>query len=633
MIQVIYVSRSPSQVKLNAPATDAAMNPSPTTPISQHLWETRYRHGNAESGESSIDDTWARVAEALAGVETRDRARWRRRFHSLLEDFKFLPGGRILAGAGTSQRVTLFNCFVMGAIPDSLPGILDALKEGALTMQQGGGVGYDFSTLRPQGSEAPATGTIASGPVSFMRIWNSTCATLLSTGARRGAMMGTLRCDHPDIEIFVDAKRDRAELRHFNVSVLVSDAFMAAVEADADWPLVFPVWAPGSVDAVHDENTVMREWPGFAAPTHCRVHRVLRARLLWERIMRAAYDCAEPGVLFIDRINANNNLAWRERISATNPCGEVPLPPYGACDLGAMNLTRFVRDAFMPTANMDVAALDEAVTTAVRMLDNVIDASSFPLPAQAEQARGSRRIGLGLTGLADALVMLGLRYDSEAGRSLAAEAMGVICHSAYRASVAIAAEKGCFPFFDKQRYMESPFVAALPCDLQRAIRDGGIRNSHLTAIAPTGTISLLANSISNGIEPIFAARHQRAVLDMNGATRQFEVEDDACKQWRTIKGNESLPPSFVDASGVAPEDHLSMQAALQPYVDGAISKTVNVPENCDFADFSSLYQRAYALGLKGVTAFRPNRVTGAVLTVPGPDADSPHCCTIDREVD
>jgi ribonucleoside-diphosphate reductase alpha chain len=609
------------------------MRPSFTTPISQHLWETRYRYRNSGSGEASIDDTWSRVAQALASVESRDRARWRERFHALLEGFKFLPGGRILAGAGTSRRVTLFNCFVMGTIPDSLPGILDALKEGALTMQQGGGVGYDFSTLRPQGSEAPGSGTIASGPVSFMRIWDSACATLLSTGARRGAMMGTLRCDHPDIETFVDAKRDRGELRHFNVSVLVSDAFMAAVKENGDWPLVFPASTPGPADASRDQQILMREWPGVAAPTACRLYRVVRAQALWERIMRAAYDCAEPGVLFIDRINANNNLAWRERISATNPCGEIPLPPYGACDLGAMNLTRFVCDAFMPTAHMDMAALEEAVTTAVRMLDNVIDASSFPLPAQAREARGSRRIGLGLTGLADALVMLDLRYDSEAGRSLAAEIMRVICHSAYRASVAIAAEKGCFPFFDRQRYVESPFVAALPAELQKAIRDGGMRNSHLTAIAPTGTISLLANSISNGIEPIFAARYQRAVLDTSGTTRQFQVEDDACRRWRAIEANNSLPPSFVDASSVAPEDHLSMQAALQAHVDGAISKTVNVPEDRNFADFSSLYERAYDLGLKGVTAFRPNPVTGAVVTMPGPDADAPHCCTIEREVD
>ena len=609
------------------------MSPNFTAPIAQHVWETRYRYANSGSREDNIDDTWWRVAGALARVEPRHQERWRERFHTLLEGFKFLPGGRILAGAGTSHRVTLFNCFVMGTIPDSLPGILDALKEGALTMQQGGGIGYDFSTLRPQGSEAPGTGTIASGPVSFMRIWDSTCATLLSTGARRGAMMATLRCDHPDIETFVEAKRDQGELRHFNVSVLVSDAFMKAVEENSDWPLVFPASTPGSADTTHNGQIVLREWPGIDAPTQCRVHRVLRSRELWDRIMRAAYDCAEPGVLFIDRINENNNLAWRERISATNPCGEIPLPPYGACDLGAMNLTRFVRDAYKPTARMDMAALEESVAMAVRMLDNVIDASSFPLAAQAQQARGTRRIGLGLTGLADVLVMLGLRYDSEAGRSLAAHAMRTICHSAYQTSAAIAAQKGCFPYFEKERYLESPFVRALPQELQNAIRDGGMRNSHLTAIAPTGTISLLANGISNGIEPIFAARYQRAVLERSGGAREFQVEDDACRQWRVVQGTNSLPPSFVDASNIAPQDHLAMQAALQPYVDGAISKTVNVPEALGFADFSSLYARAYALGLKGVTAFRPNPITGAVVTMPSPDTNSPHCCTIEREVD
>jgi ribonucleoside-diphosphate reductase alpha chain len=612
---------------------DGNMTPTFAAPISRHIWETRYRYDDSGPGEADIDATWWRVAGTLASVEPRNRDQWRERFHTLLEGFKFLPGGRILAGAGTSNRVTLFNCFVMGTIPDSLPGILDALKEGALTMQQGGGVGYDFSTLRPLGSEAPATGTIASGPVSFMRIWDSTCATLLSTGARRGAMMGTLRCDHPDIETFVDAKRDRGELRHFNVSVLVSDAFMAAVDENSDWPLVFPESTPGPADAKHDGQIVMRPWPGTDAPTPCRVYRVVKARELWERIMRAAYDCAEPGVLFIDRINASNNLAWREHISATNPCGEIPLPPYGACDLGAMNLTRFVRDAFEPGAHIDTAALEEAVAIAVRMLDNVIDASDFPLPAQQEQARGSRRIGLGITGLADALLMLGFRYDSDAGRTVAADAMRTVCHGAYRASANIAREKGCFPFFDAERFMKSPFVAALPADLRKEIHSHGIRNSHLTAIAPTGTISLLANGISNGIEPVFAARYRRAVLNTSGGTREFDIEDAACRQWRMRAGDDSMPPSFVDVSGIAPRDHLAMQAALQPYVDEAISKTVNVPEGIDFAAFRSLYKDAYTMGLKGVTAFRPNSVTGAVVTMPGPEADSAHCCTIEREVD
>jgi len=605
------------------------MSTSFETPISRHIWETRYRCACFGTVEADVDDTWWRVAGALARVEPHHHAHWRERFHALLKGFKFLPGGRILAGAGTSQRVTLFNCFVMGTIPDSLPGILDALKEGALTMQQGGGVGYDFSTLRPQGAEAPGTGTIASGPVSFMRIWDSTCATLLSTGARRGAMMGTLRCDHPDIETFVEAKRDRNELRNFNVSVLVGDAFMKAVDEDADWPLVFPA----TEDGKGADSVVMRDWPGCDAPVPCRVHRVVRARDLWTRIMRAAYDCAEPGVLFIDRINAGNNLAWREHISATNPCGEIPLPPYGACDLGAMNLTRYVHGAFEPDARLDHVALEEAVATAVRMLDNVIDASSFPLEAQAEQARGSRRIGLGITGLADALIMLGLRYDSDAARAFAAEVMRTICHAAYHASTALAAEKGPFPFFDRRRFLDSTFVRALPESLREAIVEHGIRNSHLTAIAPTGTISLLANGVSSGVEPVFADRFERAVLDTSGQTRAFQVEDDACRRWRALGGGHGLPPAFVDADHVSPEDHLGMQAALQPFVDEAISKTVIVPESFEFDAFRSLYERAYALGLKGVTAYRPNPITGAVLTASSVSTDAPHCCSIEREID
>ena len=604
-----------------------------TAPISSYLWETRYRYREASPPESDVDATWRRVADALASVEARERGRWAERFRAALEDFKFLPGGRILAGAGTPHRVTLFNCFVMGLIPDSLTGILDALKEGALTMQQGGGVGYDFSTLRPGGARAVGTGTIASGPVSFMRVWDSTCATLLSTGFRRGAMMGTLRCDHPDIEIFVDAKRDRRELRHFNLSVLISDDFMAAVDKDDDWPLVFPLESLDPTDSPGGRQALIREWPGIVAPTPCRVFRVLPARALWERIVRGAYDCAEPGVLFIDRINAFNNLAYRERISATNPCGEIPLPPYGACDLGAINLTRFVLEPFTVRARVDTAALDATVSTAVRMLDNVIDVSGFPLTAQAHQARGSRRIGLGITGLADALIMLGLRYDSEEARARAAEVMRRVCHGAYLASTRLASEKGCFPFFDAERFLESRFVRALPSELRAAIGSSGIRNSHLTTIAPAGTISLLANVVSNGIEPAFAARYQRAVLDTGGERRLFEVQDDACARWQTLHGNHDLPPAFVDATTLAPEAHLSMQAALQPYVDSAISKTVNVPESLDFAEFRSLYERAHGLGLKGVTAFRPNPVTGAVVSVSASHEDSPHCCSIEREMD
>ncbi|HIP53418.1 MAG TPA: adenosylcobalamin-dependent ribonucleoside-diphosphate reductase, partial [Chromatiales bacterium] len=414
--------------------------------IAHHVWETRYRYRlHGEPQEDSLEAGWRRVARALASVERREVEEWEARFLDLLRGFRFLPGGRILAGAGTALEVTLFNCFVMGRIDDSMDAMFDSLKEGALTMQQGGGVGYDFSTLRPRGAVAWRVGGVASGPVSFMAIWDAMCDTLLSTAARRGAMMGTLRCDHPDILEFIDAKRESGRLHNFNLSVLATDAFLAAVRADEEWPLVFPAMAGGE-----GMETLERRWPGYDRPVRCRIWRRLRARELWERIMRAAYDTAEPGVLFIDRINRLDNLHYREEICATNPCGEIPLPPYGACDLGALNLVCFVRDPFTEGACFDFEALDAAVPVAVRMLDNVIGLSLFPLPQQQEQARGSRRIGLGLTGLADALIMLGLHYASAEARVVAGRIMARICHGAYRASVQLAQEKGAFPFLEAE---------------------------------------------------------------------------------------------------------------------------------------------------------------------------------------
>lgn len=595
------------------------------TEIGHHIWLTKYRYQPPGGPpEADIQASWRRVAQAVAAVEPSERQAWTERFYALLEDFRFLPGGRILAGAGTAHRVTLFNCFVMGVIEDSLDGIFDALKQGALTMQQGGGVGYDFSTLRPAGERAQSTGMIASGPVSFMRIWDSACATLLSTGMRRGAMMATLRCDHPDIEAFVAAKADPRELRHFNLSVQITDEFMAALAADADWPLVFPDAGAG--------EAVERNWPGHSGPVRCRVHRRLPARALWRQIMEATYRYAEPGVLFIDRINRLNNLGYRERISATNPCGEIPLPPYGACNLGSLNLPRFVRVPFTPAANLDWPALEAAAALAVRFLDNVIDASGFPLPQQAEQAHGSRRLGLGLTGLADALILLGLRYDSEAGRALAAEVLRRLRDTAYTASCNLAQEKGPFPFFDRDRYLDGDYVATLPPAIRNAIASHGLRNSHLLAIAPTGTISLLAGNVSSGIEPVYAARHERDVLSPDGQRTRFTLDDWACALWR--REHEGTPPALVTAHQLAPADHLQMQAALQPYVDSAISKTINVPEYYPFEEFCQLYQLAYDWGLKGCTTFRPNPVTGAIL---GPDSrngrEASHCCHVEREAD
>jgi ribonucleoside-diphosphate reductase alpha chain len=599
--------------------------------ISRHIWDTKYRfRDDGVIRDQGIEDTWERIAAALAGVEPRDADHWRQRFYEALEDFRFLPGGRIQAGAGTGRRVTLFNCFVMGTVVDSMDGIFDALKEGAVTMQQGGGVGYDFSTLRPRGTPAHASGTIASGPVSFMAIWDRMCATLLSTGARRGAMMATLRCDHPDIEEFIAAKRSAGELVHFNLSVLVTDAFMEAVRTDAEWPLVFPA------DAGEPGERLRRIWSGADAPVSCRVVRRVRARELWDRIMRATYEHAEPGILFVDRINQTNNLHYRERISATNPCGEIPLPPYGACDLGSINLTRFVREPFGPRAHLDLEAVGATAAVATRMLDNVIDLSRYPLAQQAEQAHGSRRIGLGLTGLADALIMLGLRYDQPAGRRLAAEVMEHICRSAYRTSVQLAREKQPFGFFERDAYLAAPFVRQLPADIRDGIADHGIRNSHVTAIAPTGTVSLLANNVSSGLEPVFDFHHDRRILEADGGYRVYALTDYAYALWQELHGPDTpAPAQFIDARSIAPRDHLAMQAALQPFVDNAISKTINVPETFPFEQFRDLYQQAYDAGLKGCTTFRPNPVTGAILSADGERRELPasHCCTIEREAD
>lgn len=593
------------------------------------MWETRYR----DDDETDLDATWRRVARALASVESTGRAHWEARYLGLLRGFRFLPGGRILAGAGVRRELTLFNCFVMGPVPDDLAGIFEALRDAALTMQQGGGVGCDFSTLRPAGLRGQRVGGVASGPVSFMALWDSMCSTLLSTGVRRGAMMGTLRCDHPDIERFVDAKRDPKALRNFNLSVLVTEPLMQAVAKDGPWDLVFPADQISPADLSRFTGRRERDWPGRRGPVTCAVLRTLPARALWAAIMHANFDTAEPGVLFIDRINAENNLGYRERIWATNPCGEIPLPSWGACDLGSLNLTAFVRAPYSAAASLDLEALAEAAGLATRMLDAVIDLSRFPLPAQAEQVRGSRRIGLGITGLADALILLGLRYDTRAARDLAAAAARTICHAAYRTSVGLAAEKGPFPFLVRDAYLAAPFVGRLPADIRAAIASDGIRNSHLTAIAPAGTISLLADNLSSGIEPVFARRQLRRVRRREGGSAGHPVEDHAVRLWRMRFGGRAGPPAFVAAHEVPPEAHLAMQASLQPYVDNAISKTINVPNGIGFDAFERLYRLAHELGLKGCTTFRPNPVTGAVLSEETAPGATRHCCGLEHERD
>jgi len=601
-------------------------------PISRMVWEQKYRYrADGVTHDAGIEDTWRRVARALAVVEAPQHIEhWEGQFYALLQDFKFLPGGRIQAGAGTRHHITLFNCFVMGAIEDSIAGIFEALKESALTLQQGGGIGLDFSTLRPQGMAARGVGVAASGPLSFMHIWDSMCATILSTGARRGAMMATLRCDHPDIEAFIEAKRDPRSLRHFNLSVLVSDALMAAVERDAEWPLLFPL----GQDEASSGEIVERRWSGMEKPQPCRVVGRIWARALWQKIMAAAYDCAEPGVIFIDRVNRHNNLWYCEHLSATNPCGEIPLPPYGACDLGSLNLTRFVLDPFSSRARLDLDGVGAAASIATRMLDNVYEASHFPLAKQAEAARATRRLGLGLTGLADALIMLGIPYGSAESFRLAGAIMARISHAAYRASIELAREKGVFPLFDSEKHGQGEFVRSLPEDIRQGIGRHGIRNSHLTAIAPTGTISLLAGNVSSGLEPVYDWRYRRSIRAADGSLSSFETRDYAYGRFLAIHGEQArLTPAFVTAAELPPAAHLGMQATLQAHVDNAISKTINVAEELSFSDFSGLYRQAYERGLKGCTVFRPNAVTGQVL-MPGDErAPDRQCCSLEREAD
>ncbi|MCB1744007.1 MAG: adenosylcobalamin-dependent ribonucleoside-diphosphate reductase [Gammaproteobacteria bacterium] len=567
----------------------------PAAVLSNWIWDNKYRLQRNDRAETDLDATWRRVARAVARVEAAPaRQLWTPRFLEQLRSGRLLPGGRIIAGAGSGQRRTLCNCFVMGTLEDSLSGIMRGLRESAVTLQQGGGIGIDFSPLRPAGSIARGSGGIASGPVSFMEIWDSTCSTLLSTSPRRGAMMATLRCDHPDIERFVDAKRARGRLSGFNLSVLISDAFMQALQADGPWLLSHP-----------------SDYRGHH-PHSGSARRQIGARDLWQRLLRAAYDSAEPGVLFIDRINACNNLRWREQISATNPCGEVPLPANGSCNLAALNLPAFIASPFCTDAQVDLRSLAESAAIAVRFLDDVIDVTRFPLRAQASEARATRRIGLGITGLADALVMLGLRYDSETARRQAGAIMRTITHAAYQASIALAEERGSFPCFEQQPYLHSEFIGTLPAELRDNIARHGIRNSHLTAIAPTGSISLLAGNVSSGMEPIFSDRYERRLRDARGRLTTMEIEDWSLGLWRA-RGHSGLPPAFSPLQQISADDQLAMQAVLQPFVDNAISKTVSVAASTGFESFAAIYERAWALGLKGCTAYRPDTIRGAVI--------------------
>lgn len=550
-------------------------------PMAAQIWDMKYRLKEQDGTpvDMTVQDTWRRVAKALSVNEPEQKGA----FYSVLENFSFIPAGRINAGAGTDRNVTLFNCFVMGTIPDSLSGIMDALKEAAMTMQAGGGIGYDFSTLRPAGAPVKGVAADASGPLTFMDVWDSMCRTIMSAGVRRGAMMATMRVDHPDIEKFIDAKRDPTRLRMFNMSVLATDAFMDAVRKNEKFPLQF-----GG-----------------------KVYKYVSARGLWDHIMQATYAYAEPGVIFIDRINEENNLRYVETIACTNPCGEQPLPPYGACLLGSINLAAMIDN----DGGINFTKLRNTVAVAVRMMDNVIDVSKFPLPEQEAEAQAKRRIGLGVTGLADALALGGIVYGSDAAVAWTDDVMREIAVASYYTSAMLAKEKGAFPLFDLDEFMKSPMMQRMPHEVQDAVRKYGIRNALLTSIAPTGTISLYAGNVSSGIEPIFALEYDRKVMQKDGSKVTETVRDYAVDKWRRMYGDAPLPASFVTAQTLAPIDHVKMQAVAQKWVDSSISKTINCPEDISFDDFKDVYMTAWEMGCKGCTTYRPNDVTGSVLEV------------------
>jgi ribonucleoside-diphosphate reductase alpha chain len=568
----------------------------------------------AKEGESSIEQVQTRVARALAEIEAPEsRERHAEQFLWAMQH-GFIPAGRICSAAGTSLQTTLINCFVQ-PVGDSItefvngkPGIYTALAQAAETMRRGGGVGYNFSAIRPKGARVKGTGSSASGPISYMKVFDRSCETVESAGARRGAQMAVMNVDHPDICDFITVKQERGQLNNFNVSVGVPDTFMRAVEADADFELVHTA----------EPNQELRQAGAHQRSDGKWVYRTIPAREVWDLIMKSTYAAAEPGVLYIDSINRQNNLAYCESIEATNPCGEQPLPDYGCCCLGSLNLAVYVKAPFTAEASFDFEQFEAVCRIAVRMLDNVLTATAWPLEEQAREAAAKRRLGLGFTGLGDALIMLGVRYDSEAGRALATDIARAMRDTAYGASVDLARERGAFPMLDVEQYLHSGFASRLPARLQDLIRTHGIRNSHLTSIAPTGTISLaFADNASNGIEPAFSWFYNRVKRMPDGSKKDYTVEDHAYRVYRAMgRDIDKLPDYFVSALEISAADHMLMVAAVAPYVDAAISKTVNVPEDYPYSEFQDLYMEAWRRGLKGITTYRPNRILGAVLSVP-----------------
>ncbi|HRL29611.1 MAG TPA: adenosylcobalamin-dependent ribonucleoside-diphosphate reductase [Ottowia sp.] len=596
-------------------------------PISRDVLAEKY----FKPGESSLEQLYGRVARALASVEKPElRAEWEQKFLTNLH-VGAIGAGRIMSAAGTDIQATLINCFVQpvgdaiqGVDDEGYPGIYEALREAAETMRRGGGVGYDFSRIRPKGAFVKGTHSIASGPCSYMNVFDQSCSTVESAGSRRGAQMGVLRIDHPDVAEFITAKRTPGRWNNFNVSVGVSDAFMQAVANGTDWALVHKA-KPGQK---------VLEGGGYQRADGLWVYRKLPARELWDTIMQSTYDFAEPGILFLDQIGRDNNLNYCEKIEATNPCGEQPLPPYGCCDLGPIILTNFVRNPFGAggDAAFDFDAFEQVVATQVRALDNVLDVTFWPLEQQRNESADKRRIGVGFTGLGNALTMLKLRYDREDGRAMATEIARRMRDAAYRASVELAKEKGAFPKFKADGYLaEGTFASRLPDDIQADIRQHGIRNSHLLSIAPTGTVSLaFADNASNGIEPAFSWGYKRNKREADGSKSSYTVEDHAFRLYRslvdsTVSSDDTgkLPDYFVNALEMSAQDHVAMMEAVQPFVDTSISKTVNIPEDYPYDSFKDLYRQAWQAGLKGLATYRPNSILGAVLETTPAKKDEP----------
>lgn len=584
-------------------------------PISREIWSRKYRYKD----ESSISDSFKRVVSHVYKYDTYENAQLA---YDLMCDGIWMPAGRIHAGAGTEKRVTLINCYVSPTIEDSMrtlkhdnnsKGIMDALTVAAYTQQMGGGIGMNFD-LRPCGALVNQTGSVSSGNIPFMKMYDAMCSTIMSSGERRGAMMATMFCDHPDVEAFIEAKHQPGVLTNFNVSVLVTDAFIKAVSNDDWWYLHYPVIPAGTRNA-----PLTKEGESNRHGETSYVYKKLKARELWNKILRSTYEYAEPGVIFIDRVNERNNLNYCEYISATNPCGEQPLPPNSDCNLGAINLARLVLNPFTDEACVDWFTLRKAVKVGVRFLDNVLDVTLYPTPEQELEAMNKRRIGLGITGLGNMLQQLRCIYGSHEAVSITREVMETIRDVAYEASANLAEQRGPFPMYDENRFLQAHTVKQLPEELRSLILKTGIRNGVLLTIAPTGTTSLYYGNVSSGCEPTFAFSVDRKIRNADGSfSVQDKLLDYGYNLYRSIMGEDAPLPDYMEkatALVLSVEAHVQMQAICQKFVDASISKTVNCPAEMTFEEFNKVYELAYVSGCKGCTTYRPSDVRGSILSV------------------